>query len=82
MSATEFSVWWFDELGLSYRDACFVDAGTAVHAAKALTDRPAALLGTIQRVIITDGGDCTVFEWKHGAGVTWPPQSSKEELAQ
>jgi len=82
MSTSEFSVFWFDELGLSYRDASFVDAEAAVRAAKSLTDRPAARLGTIQRVIITDGGDCTVFEWKHGAGVTWPPQSSREELAQ
>jgi hypothetical protein len=82
MSATEFSVFWWDELGLSYRDASFVDADTAVHAAKAITDRLAAREGRVQRVIITDGGDCTVFEWKHGAGVTWPPQSSREEIAQ
>ena len=26
----------------------------------------------INRVIITDGGDYTVFEWKRGAGITWP----------
>jgi hypothetical protein len=78
MSAPEFSVFWWDELGLSYRDACFVDAGTAVHAAKALTDRPAALLGTIQRVIITDGGDFTGFEWRHGAGDTVPPPCRAE----
>jgi len=82
MSATEFSVFWFDELGLSYRDASFVDADTAVHAAKAITDLPTARAGMVQRVIITDGGDCTVFEWRHGAGVTWPPQSSREEIAQ
>jgi len=82
MSATEFSVWWWDELGLSYRDASFVDADTAVHAAKAITDLPTARAGMVQRVIITDGGDFTVFEWRHGAGVTWPPQSSREEIAQ
>jgi len=82
MSATEFSVWWWDELGLSYRDISFVDAETAVYAAKAITDRLAAREGRVQRVIITDGGDIIVFEWKHGAGVTWPPRSSKEEIAQ
>jgi len=79
MSATEFSVVWWDELGLSYRDISFVDADTAVYAAKAITDRLAAREGRVQRVIITDGGDVIVFEWKHGAGVTWPP---KEERAQ
>ena len=78
MSTTEFSVFWWDELGLSYRDACFVDAGTAVHAAKAITDRLAAHEGRVQRVIITDGGDCTVFEWRHGAGVTFPPPCRAE----
>jgi len=82
MSATEFSVWWWDELGLSYRDASFVEAEAAVRAAKAITDLPTARAGMVQRVIITDGGDCTVFEWRHGAGVTWPPQSSREETSQ
>lgn len=24
------------------------------------------------RIIITDGGDCTVREWKRGEGITWP----------
>jgi len=81
MSATEFSVWWWDELGLSYRDISSVDADTAVHAAKAITDRRAAREGRVQRVIITDGGDIIVFEWRHGAGVTWPPQNI-EEIAQ
>ena len=72
MSATEFSVVWWDELGLSYRDASFVDADTAVRAAKAITDLPTARAGMVQRVIITDGGDFTNFEWKHGIGVTYP----------
>jgi hypothetical protein len=26
-------------------------------------------------VIITDGGDSTVFEWKAGAGVMWPEEA-------
>ena len=28
--------------------------------------------GSINRIIITDGDDYTVFEWKRGAGITWP----------
>ena len=26
----------------------------------------------VHRVIITDGGDNTVFEWKRGVGITFP----------
>jgi hypothetical protein len=29
--------------------------------------------GPINRIIITDGGDFTVFEWKRGDGITFPP---------
>jgi hypothetical protein len=29
--------------------------------------------GRIVKVIITDGGDCTVLEWNFGLGVVWPP---------
>ena len=24
------------------------------------------------RIIVTDGGDDTVFRWEHGKGITWP----------
>ena len=34
--------------------------------------RPAHKLGIIERVIITDMGDITVFEWKKGIGITFP----------
>jgi len=27
---------------------------------------------TFDRVIITDGGNDTVFWWEHGKGITWP----------
>jgi hypothetical protein len=26
----------------------------------------------IERIVVTDGGDFTVFEWKKGEGITWP----------
>ena len=29
-----------------------------------------------ERVIVTDGGDHTVFEWKRDEGVTWPPKEA------
>jgi len=72
MSMRQFSVWWFDPEGYSHPEKCFVDAETAVRTAWSLTERPAVKLGIIARVIITDGGDCTCFEWKHGIGVTYP----------
>lgn len=30
----------------------------------------------VRRVIITDGDDFTVFEWKFGEGVTYPPHGT------
>ena len=51
-----------------------VSAEEAVETARSYTTRPAAVLGIIRRVIITDGGDNTCFEWKNGEGVTYPPR--------
>jgi hypothetical protein len=51
----------------------FVGAEEAVMAAKHYTTSVGARLGLTQRVIITDGGDFTCFEWKYGEGVTHPP---------
>lgn len=49
-----------------------LDASAAVNLAKECSQRPAALAGIITRIIITDDGDNTVFEWQSGTGVTWP----------
>jgi hypothetical protein len=70
----EFSVYQFfpDE---SYEEVLrFTDAKTAVETAKRLTESLGGRLGTTRRIIITDGGDFTCFEWKHGEGVTFPPR--------
>jgi hypothetical protein len=55
-----------------------VGAQEAVETARdyTLATRPGVILGAIQRVIITDSDDFTVFEWKHGEGVTFPPESA------
>ena len=72
----EFRVFqWFPDGGYECV-AELVDAQTAVYTARDYTLRPAALLGIIARVSITDGGDYTVFEWKHGQGVTYPPRDA------
>jgi hypothetical protein len=47
-------------------------AEEAVKTAKRLTETVGARIGTTRRVIITDDGDCCVFEWKYGEGVTFP----------
>lgn len=78
MASGEFSVYQFfaDE---RYEEVLrYVDAETAVNRATQLTQSIGAQIGTIVRVIITDGGDFTNFEWKFGEGVTYPPQPEKE----
>ena len=55
--------------------ARFVSAGEAVLLARNCTRSVAAQTGIVNRVIVTDGGDNTVFEWKRGEGITFPPQA-------
>lgn len=50
----------------------FVDGRTAMEIAAHYCHSVAAKIGITTRVIITDGGDQCVFEWKRGEGVTWP----------
>lgn len=52
--------------------ARYVSAQEALIMARSYITRPAALIGIIRRVIVTDGGDCTVFEWRYGKGITFP----------
>ena len=49
----------------------WVGAEEAVKAAKHYTESIAAKAGMVTRVIITDGGDFTCFEWTNGKGVTF-----------
>ena len=68
----EFSVWVFmlDDSGEWHLPLeRFVDAKTAMRAAHRamLTPREET-----QRIIVTDGGDCTVFEWMRDTGEIWP----------
>jgi len=50
----------------------------AVRAAKHYTSSVGARIGTTQRVIITDNGDRTVFEWKRGEGITFPEKAGMQ----
>lgn len=71
MPSNEFSVYQFFENDLSECVREFVDAENAVRAAQHYTSSVAARMGVTQRVIITDGGDCTVFEWQYGKGIVF-----------
>lgn len=55
-----------------------VEAEAAVLAAKHYCSSVGAQLGTTRRVIITDDGDCCVFEWQYGVGVTFPPMETRD----
>lgn len=67
----EFSVCQFFADGTYEYVRRYVSAEAAVLAAKHYTSSVGAKLGTTKRVIITDGGDCTNFEWKFGEGITY-----------
>jgi hypothetical protein len=54
-----------------------VEAKEAVETAKSFTERPAALIGIIKRVIIVDAGDFINFEWRFGEGVVYPPRDAE-----
>lgn len=78
MADGEFSVYQFftDE---SYEPVLrFVDAETAVKCSTQLIKSIGAKTGTVIKVIITDGGDFTNFEWQYGKGVIYPQQPAKE----
>jgi len=74
MGREEFSVWQFfaDPEQEAECVRRYVSAAEAVKAACHYTTSVGARTGFVDRVIITDGGDCTVFEWKKGLGVVWP----------
>ena len=52
----------------------------AQEAAQHYTSSPGAQQGALRRVIITDGDDRTVFEWKHGEGVVVGKAIDPEEV--
>jgi hypothetical protein len=76
MSTGEFSVCQFFPGGDYEYVRSGVGAEEAVKAAHHYANSVGAKLGTTMRVIITDGGDCTVFEWRFGEGVVFPPPAA------
>lgn len=63
----EFSVWWQDPMETNHAELLYCGPEEAVLMAVDLTRRPAAKLGVIRDVKITDGADYTVWHWHEGA---------------
>jgi len=74
--ADEFSVYQFLADGSYERVREFVSAEEALKAVRHYTTNVAVKIGITKRVIITDGGDCTCFEWIAGKGVVFPKRES------
>lgn len=75
MSATpaEFAVYQFFVGGACERAvAAPLKAKAAVKLARMLTHTLGARIGSTCRIIITNGGDHTVFEWRYGEGIVLP----------
>lgn len=73
----EFSVCQFFSDGTYEYVRRWVNAEEAVKVAKHYTGSAGAKLGTTVKVIITDGGDMTAFEWQHGKGIVFPPKGEQ-----
>ena len=56
-----------------------VNAKEAVDAAYHYTHSVGALAGVTRRVIITDDGDSTCFEWRFNEGIIFPEQIKQEQ---
>jgi hypothetical protein len=72
MTEELFSVYQFFPDDFNERIAHGVPIKEAMFIAADYARRPAAKLGVIKKVMITDGGDFCVFLWENGIGVTWP----------
>lgn len=71
----EFSVYqWFPD-GLYEEVERFVSIEIATQRCVRLATSVGGRIGTTERIIITDGGDCIVWEWKFGKGVVFPIDS-------
>ena len=79
MAEDLFHVWQFFEDESYERVRRSVCAKEAVEAAQHYCKSVGARIGTTMRVIITDDGDDTVFEWQFGRGVTFPPEAAGKQ---
>ena len=79
MTNDKFSVCQFFEDGSYEYVARYVDPETAMEKFNHYCTSVGARMGFTVRVIITDSGDCTNYEWKYGEGITFPkPEDCKQ----
>lgn len=71
MSEELFSVCQFFEDGHYEYVRRHVSPEEAVRVAVHYCNCVGAQMGIVRRVIITDSGDCTNFEWQYGKGITF-----------
>lgn len=76
MTQELFDVWFFYPDGTHTKERSCIPAIEAVKFAIQATQRPAARLGILTKIMITDPGDCCNWCWEFGKGVTF---SGKEE---
>lgn len=70
----EYSVCQFFEDGQNEYVRRYVSAEEAIVTAKHYCYSVGAQIGIVKRVIVTDGGDNTVFLWEYKKGVVFPTQ--------
>jgi hypothetical protein len=68
----QFSVYQWFENGSYEAVVRFVGPEEAVKVAVGIVHSVGGQIGTTQKVIITDGGDFTVWEWQYGLGLVFP----------
>lgn len=73
-----FSVYQFFPDGQYEKVREHVNIKQAMDAARHYCTCVAARIGTTVEVIICDGEDLRIFEWKFGQGVTFPQREQKE----
>jgi hypothetical protein len=76
--SNEFSVVQFFKDGTHEYVRRFASSDEAMKAIKHYTTSVAVKMGLVERVIITDGGDCCCFEWIHDKGITFPSLEKKK----
>jgi hypothetical protein len=69
----KYSVYWWDNQGNQIRELFVEDIEKVKEAVTRLTRGPAATIGIVRRVIITDSLDYINFEWRFQEGVVYPP---------
>jgi hypothetical protein len=73
----EFSLYWYDPNGNQHEEIRFDYIDNVMGRVKTLIRNPInKALGTVRKIIVTDGGDCCCFHWEHDKGVVFPTEAN------